>query len=133
KGILLRKENFVTHLSPVLKQATPVVAHRGEGIYLFDGNGERYMDFTAGIGVTSTGHCHPHVVESFQKQASEVMHGQYTTVMHPRLLELTERMGDILPSDLDSVFYTSAGTEAVEAAVRLARQATGRPNVITFQ
>ena len=57
-------------LSPQLKQATPVLASRGEGVYLFDDDGRRYLDFTAGIGVTSTGHCHPAVVAAIQEQAA---------------------------------------------------------------
>lgn len=120
-------------LSPLLKQATPVQAARGEGVYLYDQEGRQYLDFTAGIGVTSTGHCHPRVVAAAQEQVSQLIHGQYTTVMHPRLLELTEKLGQVTPDGIDSFFYASAGTEAVEGALRLARQATGRPNVIVMQ
>lgn len=120
-------------LSPLLRRSTPVEAVRGEGMYLFDAAGRRYLDFTAGIGVTSTGHCHPRVVEAARRQAGELIHGQYTTVLHPRLVELTDALGRHLPLPLDSVFYASAGAEAVEAAVRLAKHATGRTNVIVFQ
>ena len=124
---------MTTRLSPLLTQATGVTAVRGEGIYLFDTEGRRYLDFTSGIGVTNTGHCHPAVVEAAQRQTGELIHGQYTTVLHPSLLELTERLGDVLPAGLDSLFFTSAGTEAVEAAIRLAKQTTGRTNLIVFQ
>jgi 4-aminobutyrate aminotransferase len=110
-----------------------VLAVRGQGSYLFDDEGRRYLDFTCGIGVTNTGHCHPQVVEAVQRQAAELLHGQYTTVLHPRLLELNDRLAEVMPSGLDTFFYASAGTEAIEAAVRLARQATGRTNVIAFQ
>jgi 4-aminobutyrate aminotransferase len=123
----------VATLSPLLRQSSPVVAVRGEGVHLYDAEGRRYLDFTAGIGVTSTGHCHPRVIEAAQKQVGELIHGQYTTVMHPRLLELTDALGERLPAGLDALFYASAGTEAVEAAVRLAKQATGRTNVLVFQ
>ncbi|MVO89265.1 aminotransferase class III-fold pyridoxal phosphate-dependent enzyme [Streptomyces sp. p1417] len=119
-------------LSPVLKQATPVVATRGEGMYLYDADDRRYLDFTAGVGVTNTGHCHPRVVEAVRQQAGQLIHGQYTTVLHDGLLTLTERLGEVLPDGLDSVFYLNSGSEAVEAALRLARQATGRQNVIVF-
>ncbi|MFC7340365.1 aspartate aminotransferase family protein [Saccharopolyspora griseoalba] len=122
----------MTELSPALKQATPVLAARGEGVYLFDEDDRRFLDFTAGIGVTSTGHCHPRVVEAAQQQVATLIHGQYTTVMHRRLLELTERLGEVLPTGLDRLFYVNSGSEAVEAAVRLARHATGRQNVIAF-
>lgn len=122
----------MAQLSPVLKQATPVRAARGEGVYLYDAEDRRYLDFTAGIGVTSTGHCHPRVVEAAQRQVGTLIHGQYTTVMHAPLLNLTERLGDVLPEGLDSLFYANSGSEAVEAALRLARHATGRQNAIVF-
>lgn len=71
----------MTHLSEHLRQATPVVVERGEGVHLFGAAGRRYLDFSAGIGVTSTGHCHPHVVAAAQEQVATLIHGQYTTVM----------------------------------------------------
>jgi 4-aminobutyrate aminotransferase len=123
----------MAELSPVLKQATPVLAERGEGVYLFGEDGRRYLDFTAGIGVTSTGHCHPRVVDAVREQAGRLIHGQYTTVLHRPLLRLTERLGEVLPAGLGSLFFANSGSEAVEAALRLARQATGRPNVVVFQ
>jgi 4-aminobutyrate aminotransferase len=123
----------MTELSPVLKQATPVLAVRGEGVYLYDEDGRAHLDFTAGIGVTSTGHCHPRVVEAAQRQVASLIHGQYTTVMHQPLLTLTERLAEVLPQGLDSLFFANSGSEAVEAAMRLAKQATGRPNIVVFQ
>jgi 4-aminobutyrate aminotransferase len=116
----------------MLAQATPVLVARGDGCWLYDESGRRYLDFTAGIGVTSTGHCHPRVVAAVQEQAARLIHGQYTTVMHRPLLTLAERLTEVLPPGLDSVFFTNSGSEAVEAAMRLARQATGRPNVVVF-
>jgi 4-aminobutyrate aminotransferase len=120
-------------LSPLLTQATSVLAVKGEGVHLYDAGGNRFLDFTAGIGVTSTGHCHPKVVAAAQAQAATLIHGQYTTVMHPKLVELSERLEAVMPAGIDTFFYASAGTEAVEASLRLVRQATGRPNVIVFQ
>ncbi len=119
-------------LSEILKQATGVVAARGEGVLLYDEDDRRYLDFTAGIGVTSTGHCHPRVVEAAQRQVGTLIHGQYTTVMHRPLLTLVEKMGEVLPSGLDRMFFANSGSEAVEAALRLSRQATGRPNIVVF-
>jgi len=122
----------MAQLSPILKQATPVLAARGEGVHLYDEEGRRHLDFTAGIGVTSTGHCHPRVVKAAQDQVATLIHGQYTTVMHRPLLRLTERLGEVLPEGLDTLFYLNSGSEAVEAAIRLARHATGRPNIVVF-
>lgn len=123
----------MTSLSPILKQATPVVVDHAQGCWIHGTDGRDYLDFTAGIGVTSTGHCHPKVVEAAQKQVGTIIHAQYTTVMHQPLLELTEKLGEVLPQGLDSVFYANSGSEAVEASLRLARMATGRPNIIVFQ
>ena len=120
-------------LSPLLKQATPVVVDHALGSWVYGTDGEKYLDFTTGIGVTSTGHCHPHVVAAAREQIGSIIHAQYTTVMHRPLLQLTEKLGGVLPSGLDSVFYATSGSEAVEATIRLARMATGRPNIIAFQ
>jgi 4-aminobutyrate aminotransferase len=122
----------MAQLSPLLKQATPVLAARGEGVYLYGEDGRRHLDFTAGIGVTSTGHCHPRVVEAAQRQVATLIHGQYTTVMHRPLLTLADRLSEVLPPELDTVFFVNSGSEAVESALRLARHATGRPNVVVF-
>ncbi|MET0199904.1 MAG: aminotransferase class III-fold pyridoxal phosphate-dependent enzyme [Rhodococcus fascians] len=119
-----------THLSPALKQATPVVVDYASGSWIYGTDGNKYLDFTTGIGVTSTGHCHPKVVEAAREQVGKIIHAQYTTVMHKPLLELTEKLGDVLPAGLNSVFYANSGSEAVEASIRLARMATGRPNII---
>ncbi|PFG66430.1 4-aminobutyrate aminotransferase [Propionibacteriaceae bacterium ES.041] len=123
----------MTSLSPILKQATPVVVDRAEGSWIHGTDGRDYLDFTTGIGVTSTGHCHPKVVAAAQQQVGQVIHAQYTTVMHKPLLELVDRLGGVLPSQLDSLFFANSGSEAVEAAVRLARMATGKPNIVVFQ
>lgn len=87
---------------------------------------------TTGIGVTSTGHCHPRVVEAARAQVSKIIHAQYTTVMHRPLLELTAKLGNV-SSTLDSVFYANSGSEAIEATVRLARMATTRPVSCFFE
>lgn len=122
----------MTRLSPLLLQATPVTVEHASGCHVHGTDGRRYLDFTAGIGVTSTGHCHPHVVEAARRQIGSLIHGQYTTVMHRPLLELVDCLGAVLPDGLDSLFFANSGSEAVEAALRLVRQATGRPNVIVF-
>jgi 4-aminobutyrate aminotransferase len=120
-------------LSPALKQATPVVVDHAKGSWIHGTDGIDYLDFTTGIGVTSTGHCHPKVVAAAQEQCGKIIHAQYTTVMHKPLLELTDKLGEHLPAGLDSVFYANSGSEAVEASVRLARMATERPNIVVFQ
>ncbi|MGD8515007.1 MAG: aminotransferase class III-fold pyridoxal phosphate-dependent enzyme, partial [Granulosicoccaceae bacterium] len=122
----------MSHLSPLLQQSSDILAARGEGAWLYDADGSKYLDFTAGIGVTSTGHCHPKVVEAAQKQVATLIHAQYTTVKHPGMLALTDRLCERLPPSLDSVAFANSGSEAVEMSVRLARHATGRSNIIAF-
>ncbi len=122
----------MTALSPLLKQATPVTVDHALGCEVFDSAGERHLDFTAGIGVVSTGHCHPKVVAAAQEQIGKLIHGQYPPVMHKPLLELIEKLSGVLPAHLDSLFFANSGSEALEASLRLSRQATGRPNVIVF-
>ncbi|NNG20350.1 aspartate aminotransferase family protein [Naumannella sp. ID2617S] len=123
----------MTALSPILKQATPVVVDHAKGCWIHGTDGRDYLDFTTGIGVTSTGHCHPKVVEAAREQVGSIIHAQYTTVMHKPLLELIDKLGGVLPDGLDSLFFANSGSEAVEAAVRLTRMATGRPNIVVFQ
>ncbi|MTI50044.1 MAG: aminotransferase class III-fold pyridoxal phosphate-dependent enzyme [Alcanivorax sp.] len=122
----------MNHLSPLLVQSSGICAERGEGSWLFDGEGRRWLDFTSGIGVTATGHCHPKVVEAARDQVGKLVHAQYATVTHPNMLRLTDRLYEHLPRHLDAVAFSNSGSEAVETALRLARQASGRPNIIAF-
>ena len=122
----------MSHLSPLLKQASQVRVERGEGSWLFDVNGKRYLDFTSGIGVTSTGHCHPKVVAAAREQIGKIVHAQYTTVTHQPMLDLSDQLAERMPGPIDSVAFANSGSEAVETALRLARHATGRANIIVF-
>ncbi len=121
------------HVSPVWTHYTPIVVERGEGCYLYDLDGTAYMDFTCGIGVTNTGHCHPRVVEAIRKQAGLLLHGQVNIVYHKPLLELVSELREVVPAALDGYFFSNSGAEAVEGAMKLARHATGRTNIIVFQ
>jgi 4-aminobutyrate aminotransferase len=126
--------NTITHhLSPVWSRYTDIVAVRGEGAYLYDQDGRAFLDFSTGIGVTSTGHCHPRVVAAIREQAGKLIHGQANIVWHPPLIQLAEEISQIVPPELDGYFFSNSGAEAVEGALKLARMATGRPNVIVFQ
>jgi len=120
-------------LSPVWSRGNDLVAVRGEGAYLYDEDGSAYLDFTTGIGVTNTGHCHPHVVEAIRQQAGKLIHGQANIVWHPPLIQLVEELQSIVPPHIDSFFFSNSGAEAVEGALKLARAASGRTNVIVFQ
>jgi 4-aminobutyrate aminotransferase len=121
------------HLSPVWSRYTDILVDRAEGAYIYASDGRRYLDFTSGIGVTNTGHCHPEVVAAAQEQVGKLIHGQVNIVYHEPLLDLAGELLTITPPGLDSFFFSNSGAEAVEAALKLARQATGRPNIIVFQ
>jgi 4-aminobutyrate aminotransferase len=99
---------------------------------LYDTAGRRYLDFTCGIGVTNTGHCHPKVVAAIQAQAAKLIHGQLNIVYHQPALDLIAELLPRVPPGLDSFFFSNSGAEAIEAAVKLAKHATGRGNVIVF-
>lgn len=120
------------HLSPVWARYTDVLVDHAEGAYIYDVNGTRYLDFTCGIGVTNTGHCHPKVVAAAQAQVGKLIHGQANIVYHKPMLELVDQLLTVVPSSLDTFFFSNSGAEAIEASVKLARAATGRPNIISF-
>ena len=126
-------QNLLPHLSPVWPHLTSIIAARGEGAYIYDQDGTAYLDFTSGIGVTSTGHCHPRVVAAIREQAGLLLHGQANIILHPPLLALVEELRSIVPPDLDGFFFSNSGAEAVEGAIKLARHATARTNLIVFQ
>lgn len=127
------EQNVIQNLSPVWSRGWELLVERGEGAYLYTPEGQAFLDFTCGIGVTNTGHCHPRVVQAVQAQAAKLLHGQANIVYHKPMLELVEELKTIVPEHLDGFFFSNSGAEAVEGAVKLARMATGRTNVIVFQ
>lgn len=123
----------IQHLSPVWARYTNIVAERAEGAYIYDANGTAFLDFTCGIGVTNTGHCHPRVVRAIQEQAAKFIHAQANIVYHRPMLQLVDELLTIMPRGLDQFFFSNSGAEAIEAALKLARHATGRTNILAFQ
>ena len=126
-------EDVLPHLSPVWTHGTDIIASRAEGAYVYDLDGRAYLDFTCGIGVTNTGHCHPKVVAAIREQAGLLLHGQANIILHQPMLELVRSLMPIVPPTIDGFFFSNSGAEAVEGAIKLARHATGRSNVIVFQ
>ena len=119
-------------MSPVWGRLFDFVAERAEGSYVYTTDGRKLLDFTCGIGVTNTGHCHPKVVEAIRRQAGLFVHAQANIVIHKPMLELIGELRTIVPASIDGFFFSNSGAEAVEGAVKLARAATGRQNVIVF-
>src|ERR1700690_575435 len=125
-------EENISHMSPVWGRIFDFVAERAEGSYIYTTDGRKLLDFTCGIGVTNTGHCHPKVVEAIREQAGLFLHAQANIVIHKPMLQLIEELRKIVPPVLDGFFFSNSGAEAVEGAVKLARAATGKQNVIVF-
>jgi len=121
------------HLSPGVGRMTDMEIVSGKGSWVTDSHGQKYLDFTCGIAVTNTGHCHPRVVKAAQDQVANIIHSQVTISYHKPMLDLVERLQTITPSGLDCFFFSNSGAEAVEASVKLARHATKKQNVIVFQ
>ncbi len=119
-------------IPPVWSRITSITVDHGDGSWLVTVDGERYLDYSSGIGVTNTGHAHPRVVEAVRAQAGKLLHGQQNIVYHEPGLRLYERLRHLVPGD-NLAFLSNSGAEAVEASVKLARVATARPVIIAFR
>ncbi len=119
-------------ISPSYPRAYPFVMDHGRGVNVWDVDGNRFLDFAAGIAVTSTGHSHPKVVKAIQDQAEKFIHIS-SDFYHPKWIELAEYLDLIAPFQEDAIsFMTNSGAESVEAAIKLARHYTGRSQIIAF-
>jgi len=118
---------------PVWGRITNLDVDRGEGSWLITHDGDRYLDYSSGIGVTNTGHAHPRVAAAVAAQAHKLLHGQQNILYHEPGLRLYERLPSLLPGGPYQAFLSNSGAEAVEAAVKLARVATGRPAILAFR
>ncbi len=125
-------DNAVSNLSGVWFKVTDLEISSGQGSWVTTTTGERYLDFIAGIAVNSTGHAHPKVVEAIAEQAARGIHLQVNTFTHDLLQPLAKKLAELSPEGIDTFFYANSGAEITEAAVKLAKQATGRPNTIVF-
>ena len=120
-------------IPPVWSRITNLDVDRGEGSWLITRDGERYLDYSSGIGVTNTGHAHPRVAAAIAAQAQKLLHGQQNIMFHEPGLRLYDRLPNLLPGGPYQAFLSNSGAEAIEASVKLARVATGRPAIIAFR
>src|SRR6201981_2584629 len=121
------------YISPSYTRSYPLVAKSGRGIVVTDADGNEFYDFSAGIAVTSTGHCHPEVVAAIQKQAAELIHMSGTDFYYEHMVELAERLTKIAPMPgPHKIYYGNSGAEAIEAALTLARYHPKRQTVFAF-
>lgn len=120
-------------ISPSYTRDYPLVAARGRGCEIEDVDGNVFLDFTAGIAVTATGHCHPQVVAAIAEQAGQLIHMSGTDFYYAPEIELAEKLAAIVPGPGDKkVFFANSGAEAIEASLKLARYRTGRQRIIAF-
>src|SRR5256884_1398861 len=109
----------------------PVVAERGQGVWIYSNNGDRYLDLYGGHAVAGTGHCHPHVVKAIKNQSDKLLF--YSNLVYSEArARAAERLVSIAPESLTKAFFCNSGTEANENAMRMARMATGRDHIVTF-
>jgi 4-aminobutyrate aminotransferase len=127
---LIKRDSAV--ISPSYPRGIPFVMDHGSGTEVWDVDGNRFLDFAAGIAVTSTGHSHPKVVKAIQEQAGKFIHIS-SDYYHQQWIELAEKLNEIAPfHDAAVSFMTNSGTESIETAIKLARYHTGRTNFIGF-
>ena len=120
-------------MSPSYTRAYPLVVRRARGAMVEDLDGNRFLDFTAGIAVTAAGHCHPRVTAAIRVQAGRLVHMSGTDFYYTPQVRLAERLVAIAPGpDPKRVFFTNSGAEAIEAALKLARRHTGRLRALAF-
>jgi 4-aminobutyrate aminotransferase len=128
---VIERDNRV--VSPSYTRCYPLVAARGEGALVEDVDGNRFLDFNAGIAVAATGHCHPRVVKAVQEQAARLIHMSGTDFYYEEMVALAEKLAGIAPGDLARrVSFGNSGAEAIEGAIKLARWATKRDKIIAF-
>jgi len=115
-------------------QDLPLVIERGEGVWLYDVDGNKYLDFTSGIGVCNIGYpTHPEVKKAVIEQLEKIAHAAGTDFYNPYQVMLAKKLSTIAPGDFPKkVFFSNSGTEANEAAIKIVRQATGRKFIIAF-
>jgi 4-aminobutyrate aminotransferase len=129
RALIERDLSVVSNSYP---RAYPFAMDYGKGSEVWDVDGNRFLDFAAGIAVASTGHSHPKVVKAIQEQAEKFIHIS-SDFYHEKWIELSEKLAGVAPFEEDArVFLTNSGTEAVEAAIKLARYHTGRSGFIGF-
>ncbi|HWE37851.1 MAG TPA: acetyl ornithine aminotransferase family protein [Isosphaeraceae bacterium] len=120
-------------MSPSYTRTYPLVVRRAKGAMVEDLDGNRFLDFTAGIAVTAAGHCHPKVVAAIRRQAGRLIHMSGTDFYYTPQVLLAERLAAIAPGPGSKrVFFTNSGAEAIEAALKLSRHHTGRPRALAF-
>ena len=130
--MLSQRQLFLQHVAQTSPEPLALEIEKAEGIYLYDTSGKKYIDLIAGISVSNIGHCHPNVVNAIQQQAKTYMHTLvYGEFIQSPQVQLAKYLSDLLPENLNSIYFTNSGAEATEGAMKLAKRFTGKPEIIS--
>lgn len=123
---------YKKYLSPVLTKRTDLIIEKGEGSFIYDIDGKKYLDFVQGIATNPLGHCHKDIVSAIKNQCDKMISGPLSFYDYPPILELSEKLVKYLPGDIDNILYSNSGGEANEGAIKLAKFYTKRNGIISF-
>ena len=130
--MISQRELFYSYIAQTSPEPMDLQIEKAEGVYLIDNKGRKYIDLISGISVSNVGHCNPNVVKAIKDQAEKYMHlmvhGEY--IQSPQI-ELAKAICDLLPKELDNVYFVNSGSEAIEGALKLAKRTTGRTEIIS--
>lgn len=132
--MISNRQVFLNHIAQTSTSPMLFEPVQAKGIYIYDKEGKQHIDLISGISVSNVGHCHPHVVKAIQKQAATYQHlmvyGEY--VQSPQT-ELAHKINELLPNELDNIYFVNSGSEATEGALKIAKKHTGRKEIICFE
>lgn len=129
---VMKFEDYKQYFNPVFAKATDIVATKGKGCYLWDVNGEKYLDFVQGIAVNALGHCFPPIVEAVKNQVGNLIDASFNLVNYESTLKLAKKLTSVAPEGLSQVFFTNGGAEATDSALKMAMAYSGRAAGIAF-
>lgn len=120
------------YLSPAIYRLSNIIVENSSGCWLYTKSNRKILDFTSGIGVLSTGHCHPKIVSSVKYQLTKSIHLQQQLLVQTHAEELSKKLTQFLPKKIDCFFYNTSGSEAIDSSIKLARDYTKKSNIISF-
>jgi 4-aminobutyrate aminotransferase-like enzyme len=127
------KEKAQKHLSPVLTRVSELVIDKAKGARFWTTDGDEYIDFVSGVAVNAVGHANDAMIDAIKKQAESLIHFGLNYGYYESAANLAEKLAQLAPGNLDTVFFSNSGGEAIDGALKLARAATGRPGIIAFE
>jgi acetylornithine/N-succinyldiaminopimelate aminotransferase len=132
--MLSNRQLFLNHVAQTSTSPLMLEIERAKGVYLYGAEGKKYIDLIAGISVSNLGHSHPEVVKAVQEQAEKYMHLMvYGELVESPQVKYAKRLTEMLPAQLNNVYFTNSGAEAVEGALKLAKRVTGRTRLVSFK